>query len=214
MDPDRRIAVLVHEVRSPVAALSAIAEAVAESTDVGRGELVRLCLGACAAIERLVTDITVASVRPIRIDVRTIVCDAALARELAGDVVTVDIDGHLPPVDGDPVRLRQAFDNLLANAFVHATGSGSVEITARATPTAITVSVSDDGPGIPADDLVRIFDAGVRLDADGRGAGLGLAITRAIVGAHGGSLGVDSSPGSGTTFTITLPRSRDRHPDT
>jgi len=213
MTDSDRIAILVHEVRSPVAALSAIADATPESTGAGRRELLRLCFDACLVIERLVTDITGSSVRRVRMDVGTTARDAALARELAGDVVTVDIDARLPAIDGDPVRLRQAVDNLLTNAFVHAAGSGRVEITVRSTPTAIAVSVTDSGPGIPAEDLDRIFHAGVRLHANRSGAGLGLAITRAIVDAHGGSLGVASSPGRGTTFTITLPRS-DRHPDT
>lgn len=209
-----RVAVLVHEVRSPVAALTAIAAVARETSGAGRTELVRLCLGACSSIERLVRDITVASVRPTSVDVGALVRDAARARSLAGDAVEVDIAPALPPVHGDPVRLRQAVDNLLENAVVHAAGSGAVAITVRRTATTVTVSVTDSGPGIPAAELAGIFAPGVRLDPSRRGTGLGLAITKAVVEAHEGSLTVDSSPGRGSTFTIALPHAGDRHPDT
>ena len=210
---DDRIAVLVHEVRSPVAALTAIADAMGETDGPDRAALVRLGLVACTAIERLATDITVASVRPTRVDIGAIVRDAAMARVLAGHTVEVEVDASLEAVQGDPVRLRQALDNLLTNAFVHAGLGGVVEVNARNADAGVTVSVSDSGPGIPAEELGRIFDPGVRLDASRRSAGLGLAITKAIVDAHGGSLTVESPPGRGATFTMTLLRG-DRHPDT
>ena len=70
---------------------------------------------------------------------------------------------------------------------------------------AIEVVVSDTGPGIPADQLDRVFDVGMRLDADAPGAGLGLALSRAIAEAHGGSLAAWSAPGRGAAFTLTLP---------
>lgn len=212
-DPER-IAVLVHEVRSPVAALVAIAEAVREQSASARPELVRLSLDACAAIERLVTDITVASLRPSVVDVGVVVRDAVLARSLTGAQVRVDVESPVPSVHADPVRLRQALDNLLTNATVHAAGSGVVDVAVRSTSIAVVVSVTDRGRGIPPEELDRIFDHGVRLDATRGGAGLGLAITRAIVDAHNGGLTVESPPGGGATFTITLPRPDDRHPDT
>lgn len=213
---ESRIAILVHEVRSPVAALTAIAASARETSRVGRAELVRLCLDACASIERLVRDVTVTSVRVAHVDVGALVRDAVHTRELAGVAVKVEAPHALPPVVGDAVRLRQAVDNLLENAVVHAAGSGPVSVTVRATATAVTVAVADGGPGIPPGDLARIFDPGVRLDPGRRGAGLGLAIAKAIIEAHGGSLTVDSSPGRGATFTINLPRRDDGggHPET
>lgn len=213
-DSERNIVVLVHEVRSPVAALAAVAEALREADASARPELVRLSLDACAAIERLVTDITVASVRSSVVDVGAVVRDAVLARSLAGAEMQLDVGTSLPSVRGDPVRLRQALDNLLTNAIVHAAGTDAVAVTARSTSTAVVVSVTDRGPGVPPEEVDRIFDPGVRLDATRRGTGLGLGIARAIVDAHGGRLTVESPPGSGATFTITLPRHDARHPDT
>ena len=69
----------------------------------------------------------------------------------------------------------------------------------------LVVSVRDSGPGIPTEDLARIFEAGVRLDNTRPGSGLGLAVTRAIAEAHDGTLGVESIAGSGTAFNLALP---------
>jgi signal transduction histidine kinase len=67
------------------------------------------------------------------------------------------------------------------------------------------VSVSNDGEGIPPEEQARIFEPGVRLDRERPGSGLGLTVVRAVVGAHGGEVSVDSEPGAGATFTIALP---------
>jgi signal transduction histidine kinase len=111
--------------------------------------------------------------------------------------------GELPAIDADASRLRQALDNLIANALVHGPADGLVSVRAEAT-SAVLISVTDHGPGIAADELDCIFDIGVRLDPASRGSGFGLPLARAIVDGHGGSLTVTSTPGEGTTFTIAL----------
>jgi signal transduction histidine kinase len=206
-DLDReRLAVLVHEVRSPVAALSAIAETVGESgvDPAVRGELVRLVVGACLGIERIVADVAVASIRFEDVDPRALVVDAVAAARQRGAPVQASVADDLPVLEGDPARLRQALDNLIANAMTHAAPS-DVVVVASATDSAVRIAVSDGGAGIPREDQARIFDAGVRLGTGASGMGLGLALTRAIVEGHGGSLAVASAPGEGATFTIELP---------
>lgn len=204
MSADDRIAILVHEVRSPVAALAAVAEALREPHVAGsRGELVRLAVGACAAIERIVTDIAVASVQLSSVDLAELVRDSVTAHAVAGTDVEARTDPDLPLIDGDPVRLRQALDNLVVNALVHG-GGGPVLVRAECLDERLSVSVTDSGQGIAPLDLERIFESGVRLDEKRPGSGLGLALTRAIVDAHGGAISVESST-RGTTFTITLP---------
>lgn len=207
-DPsDDRLAILVHEVRSPVAALAAVAEAVGDVEDVAaQRELVRLALGACAAIERIVTDIAVASVRPVPLDMDAFVSDVVAASALAGIVVDARVESGLPQVDGDPVRLRQAVDNLITNAVVH--GGGRIVLSAASSAAGVTVSVSDEGESVSTADAERIFEPRVRLDESRAGSGLGLAVTKAIVDAHGGTITVTSMPGRGSTFTITLPTDR------
>ena len=199
-----RLAVLVHEVRSPVAALAAIAEAYRGADGAARRSLVALALAACSGIGRLINDLQVDSVARERVDVGRVAQEAARAAVLAGGVVRTEIEPALPEVDVDPHRLRQAIDNLLTNALRHAP-DGDVLVTVRSDAEALVVSVADAGPGIPADQLGRIFEAGVRLDAARPGSGLGLSIVRSIAEAHGGAVAVESGSGEGATFTIRLP---------
>ncbi len=203
---NRRLAILVHEVRSPVAAILAIGETLASSEvdAASRRELTRLALAACQAIERIVSDAAVASVRLEEVDPVRLLRDAAAAASLEGADVSTSIPAPLPPVEADPGRLRQAIDNLVANAVAH--GHGRVVIAGAVVENTIRISVSDSGPGVAAADRERIFEPGVRVGASRRGEGLGLALSRAIAEAHGGALGVASSPEGGTTFTIELPR--------
>ncbi len=202
-----RLAVLIHEVRSPVAALRAIAETCQgnrlETRE--RRPLVDLAIAACLGIERLIGDVTVSSVRLESVDIGRLVEEAVGAAVLGGESVRAEVDEGLPPLRADPLRLRQALDNLVSNALRHAGSSTEVLIRARPAKAAVLLSVADQGPGIPLDEQEKIFEAGVRLDAARPGSGLGLAVVRAIVEAHGGTLAVESVPGEGTTFTIALP---------
>jgi two-component system sensor histidine kinase BaeS len=205
----KRLAVLVHEVRSPVAALSAIAETIAdpELDASARVELVRLAVSAGESVQRIVTDIAVASIRFEEIAPGGLVRDAAAAAVLRGDRVEVDIAAELPLIRGDPQRLRQALDNLIANAVVHS-GSDDAVVVRGVADEALRISVSDAGVGIAPEEQERIFDVGVRLGTDSGGSGIGLALTRAIVEGHGGALAVTSTPGDGASFTIVLPLGR------
>jgi signal transduction histidine kinase len=108
-------------------------------------------------------------------------------------------------VDGDPVRLRQLLDNLIGNALGHSQSGGAVEVSARRDGASIVVEVADEGEGIPAADLERMFEPGVRLTNDRPGSGLGLAVVRTIAQAHGGEVEVESTPGQGATFRLVLP---------
>jgi signal transduction histidine kinase len=202
-----RLAVLSHELRSSVAALVAIAEAFPESDSGRRLRLVELARAACRNIERLVSDATVASVRFERLDAGLIVRDAAEAAAVGGLPVRAIVDENLPLVDADPLRLRQALDNLIRNALGHSPAGADVVVRARVDVGRVLLSVADRGEGIPEGGLTRIFERGVRLTEDRPGSGLGLSIVRAIAEAHGGSVVVQSAPGQGATFTFALPAS-------
>jgi signal transduction histidine kinase len=116
--------------------------------------------------------------------------------------------GDVPPVEAVPGQLNQVFMNVLGNAGDAITGEGNVWITTRADTD--TVTVRDDGPGIPPALQGRIFDPFFTTKPQGKGTGLGLSISHGIVTEHGGTIDVQSVPGAGTTFTIVLPRQQAR----
>ncbi len=109
----------------------------------------------------------------------------------------------------DPRRLRQVIDNLVSNAVKYSPPGSTVRVAAERTPSGWRVSVQDEGPGITLEDRPQLFQHFARLSAQPTGGekstGLGLAITRRVVEAHGGQIGVDSQPGQGATFWFTLP---------
>jgi signal transduction histidine kinase len=202
-----RLSLLVHEVRSPVAALVAIdAVLVAgDVDDVARVELIGLALAACRGIARVVGDATLTSLDLEEVELGLLVREAAAAASLLGGTVRADVESGLPAVRGDPARLRQALDNLVANGVAHSPQASEVVVSARRTGAGVAISVVDRGDGIAAEDQDRVFEPGIRLARDRPGQGLGLAVARAIALAHGGSLVVESAPGEGSTFTLSIP---------
>ena len=199
-----RFAVLAHEVRSPVAALALITKAFPAADSATRQRLLELAASAVAGLERLLADAAPASLRLERLDAGRLAVDAAETAALGRPEVVAEIEEGLE-VDGDPDRLRQALDNLIANAVGHSPPGGTVTVLARREGGSVVIAVADEGDGIASDDLARIFEPGVRLTATRPGSGLGLAIVRAITQAHGGDVEVQSSPGQGTTFRLVLP---------
>jgi signal transduction histidine kinase len=133
------------------------------------------------------------------------------ARE-KGVVLEVALPAQLPPLVGDADRLVQVFTNVIDNALKHTPAGGRITLSAAA-GAPVEISVADTGSGIPREDLSRIFERFYQVDksrpaSERRGLGLGLAITREIVEAHGGSLRVESQVGQGSRFTVRLPALR------
>jgi len=111
-------------------------------------------------------------------------------------------------VIGDPDRIEQVLENLVANALRHTPAGGAVKLSASTNDGDIVLSVQDSGAGIPAEHLPHVFERFYKVDAarsNGSGSGLGLSISHAIVKRHGGAMHVASRPGE-TTFTVTLPQ--------
>lgn len=200
-----RLALLAHELRSPVAALAAIADAYPASDATQRRRLLELGRSAGRSVQRLAVDASVTSVCLEPLDVGAVVRDATEAALLRGAHVRADVGDALPLVSGDADRLRQALDNLIGNAVGHSPAGAEVLVSAGVREAHVYLAVTDRGEGIPEEAFERVFDPGVRLTDARPGSGLGLAIVRAIAAAHGGSVGVTSSPGRGSTFTLVLP---------
>jgi signal transduction histidine kinase len=122
--------------------------------------------------------------------------------------VQVALEERPLPVRGDPDRLAQVVGNLLSNAIKYSPEGGTVELAAKRSDSGVRVIVRDEGLGIPEDQQERIFTKFFRGDAGATGitgTGLGLAVSREIVEAHGGSIGFDSDPATGSTFWVELP---------
>ena len=182
--------VVVHELRSPVAALTALAPAAAEMPAAERPRAVALAIAAARDIERILTDAEPVSLRRESVDL------GAVAAALYTEAVAVSVAGH-PKVEGDPTRLRQALANLVANGLRH---GSRVTIDVRERDGQVVLDVADDGPGV--DPTVEVFARG----ASGTGSsGLGLWLARAIAEAHGGTLELVPAAGRGACFRFSLP---------
>ena len=149
-------------------------------------------------------------------DLRPLVAEAVETAGMLGETAEITVRATLPegpvilPVDGG--RIRQLLLNLVTNAVKYTPSGGAVSLGLVDTGSAVMITVSDTGIGIAAGDLPHVFDRFWRADlartrtGDRPGFGLGLAISRWIVEAHGGTIVVQSRPGRGSTFTVTLPR--------
>ncbi len=211
-----------HELRNPLHVLRGNLQAMLDGVyPLDRGEVSRL-LDQTGHLTTLVNDLQELALAEARrlpmdkemIDTGQLVKESAEAfRPLAateGIDLRVELLGPPPTVYADRARLRQVLQNLLWNAVRHTPAGGRILLSVENIDGMATITVQDNGEGIAADHLPRVFDRFYRTDASrdrqSGGAGLGLAIVKATVEAHDGSVSVSSpGPGQGSTFTITLP---------
>lgn len=140
---------------------------------------------------------------------RAAVAQFARVAEAEGVQLTLAAEDGLPQVAGDADRLAQVLTNLLGNAVRHTPPGGEIAVRVERAGPQVRIQVADSGTGIAAEDLPHVFDRFYRGDKSrsrrNGGAGLGLAIARQLVAAHGGQIEVSSAVGQGTTFTVWLP---------
>lgn len=216
------VADVSHELRSPLTSIKGFAQAMVDGTAKGK----EAQLKAATVIEdeskrmmRLVEELLEFSrlesgqVNMARqpVDLKELLNQCfeifLMRAQEKGVNLKIDIE-PLPPVTGDIDRLEQVFNNLLDNALKHTPAGGNISIDARRTnPNFAEISITDTGPGIPAEQMRHVFERFYRADASAgkAGAGLGLAIARQIVLAHGGDIGAKSTLGKGTEFVVRLP---------
>jgi signal transduction histidine kinase len=218
------VADVSHELRTPISALKMYAELLSDGKvdEPTRAEFLQRSSEQIARLEWLSTnllDLSRIDAGIFPLDMRTgdlrdptqavvqAMSEVAVARGIA-------LDSQVParPVElrFDRERIVQLLTNLVGNALKFTPSGGSVSVRLDDGPDAVTVEVRDSGPGIPADELPRIFERFYRGtntgEARASGSGLGLAIVRSIVEMHGGEIDVASVLGEGTTFRISLPR--------
>lgn len=220
------IANVSHELKTPIAAIGLLAEAVKEASD--QPDLVRDFAKSLVKESRRLGELSRDVIRlseaqstlmpedrePVRL--AALVRDEVEAhREYAGgrgvEIAFTDPDPEdaEATIIGKPAALGVAVANLLSNAIKYSPEGGRVGVGTSCSGREFTITVTDQGPGIDAEHLPRIFERFYRVDdsrsREGGGTGLGLAITRHTVRAHGGEVTVWSQPGQGSTFTIALP---------
>ena len=212
---------LAHEIRTPVSVLEAYLEAIedgvktldAQTVAVLReqtGRLVRFSADAAALAKAEEGHATITSEWVDSGRLARSVCDTHADRYAAKGVRLTARVLDAPHLWGDRQRLAQVLGNLLDNALRHTPADGHVVLTVAATGSDVVFTVTDDGEGVSADHLPRLFERFYRADAarnrDRGGAGIGLAIAKALTEAHGGHISAASrGPGTGTTFTVTVP---------
>lgn len=215
-----------HEMRTPLAVISAHAQVAAEMLRQGKagqsGEKVLSALNTVTEeanrVARMARDaMDLASARDAagsmeKVDLGELLKATAETclplLEKRGNRLTLDVPDKLPPVLGDADRLTQVVINLISNANEH-TKDGRITVRANreiapTTENSILTEISDTGTGIAADLIPKVFERGVK-DAESEGGGLGLALCRAIVESHGGTIGIDSAPDRGTRVFFHLP---------
>ena len=209
---------VAHDLRTPMTRLRVTAESALATNDAVRHrEALSDCLEESDRVLSMLTtlmDISEAETGTIKLNVSAVDL-AKLAGEViavyedtaedAGVVLTASVVDHLM-VNADRDRLRQALANLVDNAIKYTPSGGRVDVAARAGEGRVSISVRDTGAGIPEHEIPRIWDRLYRGDQSRttRGLGLGLSLVRASVEAQGGTVTVESQPGRGSTFTITL----------
>ena len=216
------VAHVSHELRTPLTAIRGYVEALSEgdANEEERRRFLAIIARHTQRMERLVKDL----LRLARLDagqesVDLITCDTrALAETLVADVtpavaergqrIVVTIEPGAETVRADPAKLHDALRNLVANAITYAPAQSAIRVDAVREGGRVAISVADEGPGIPEEDLSRVFERFYRVDKsrarDPGGTGLGLAIVKHLVELHGGTVRAENRPDGGARFTITI----------
>jgi two-component system sensor histidine kinase BaeS len=217
----RFLAGVAHELRTPLTILKANLEGVRDGVIESTTDQVASMTEEIDRMTKLVgdlRDLTLLEAGQLKLDKAAIDLNETVGNVVlrvnplaAGQGVAIEADlaGGLPLVQGDVVRMTQVLDNLLLNAVKYTEPGGQVRVKSGRSGALVTIEIIDNGAGIAAEDLPHIFEHFYRADpsrakASG-GSGLGLAIVRQIVDAHGGNIEVESRPGHGSRFIVSLP---------
>jgi signal transduction histidine kinase len=215
------VANVSHELKTPISALRAHLENLLDGVEQPDPETLQVMLAQSERLGRLVEQLLdlsriesgdvplrrqLVALAPL---VSEVLSEIGVARADRGVHLSGDISSEVPPVFADRERVHQVLFNLLDNAVRFTPSGGEVRVTAERHNGSVDVHVADTGPGIPSEHLPRLFERFYRVDParsrDDGGTGIGLAIARSVVEAHGGRIWADSEPGRGSVFTFELP---------
>jgi len=213
-----------HELRSPLTSVQGFAELLMlerEKLTPKQAETVEIILDNTRHVVRLLNDLLDLArsdagrltIAPSPTEVAPLVEEATRTlraqAEARGQELREEIEAGLPLVNADRDRIRQILVNLLTNANEYCPEGAAIEVKAQQLGAEVEIAVSDNGPGIPSDQLEHIFERFTRGDAGMTqrvgGTGLGLAISKSLVELHGGTIAAESTVGAGSTFRVRLP---------
>jgi signal transduction histidine kinase len=216
-----------HELRTPLTAMkmsidTLLASLKPEEGDGARDRLLRNIARNTDYLDRLIDDLLnmtrlesgMLRLRRVRVEPKDVILDSVESVrslvEAKHQHLRVELPARVPPLRADRARLRQILVNLLVNASLNTRRRGMITLRTEEQESSLVISVSDTGPGIPKEEQERIFERFYRSSRAKRthraGLGLGLPIARALTELHGGRIWVESEPGKGSTFSISLPK--------
>lgn len=214
---------IAHELRNPLAVLQSSLEALADGIYAPTPENLDPALAQVQTLNRLVEDLrtlALADAGQLRLDLQPVDLNALVARvaesyreslQAQGIMLRLALDPDVAPVTADYARLTQVLNNILSNAIRYVTPGCEVALSTRPDGDGTVVYIVDNGPGVPDDQLSRLFDRFWRADPsrnrDTGGSGLGLAIVHQIIEAHAGKIWAERTPGGGLTLAFRLPTS-------
>ena len=219
------VANVSHELKTPITAIRAHLENLLDGVEEPEPEILQVMLAQSERLGRLVEQLLDLSKLesgevPLRREEMTlaplvaqVMSEIEVARADRDVALSSDLPENLPAIEADPERVHQVIFNLVDNAVRFTPEGGEVRIEAHRHDGSVEVSVADTGVGIPPEALPRLFERFYRVDSsrargeDG-GTGIGLAIARSVVEAHGGTIRAESEPGHGSVFTFDLPLAR------
>jgi PAS domain S-box-containing protein len=214
------LATIAHDLRNPLGSVLLNANLLAHTLPASEGRARRRAEAiarAATSASRIIDDLMAVaaiesgklSVTQERVDARTIVFEAVETLEPIGAERSIRLLPELRSEPGevlaDREQIARVLSNLLGNALKFSPEESTIRVLAEASGSSVRFTVADEGPGIAPDLAARIFDRGFQVRRAGGGLGLGLAIAKGIVQAHGGAIGVESEPGKGARFWFTLP---------
>jgi two-component system, OmpR family, sensor histidine kinase KdpD len=207
-----------HDLRTPLSSIIASAGSLrqrdVEWTEEERREFAEAIESEAERLNRLVGNlldlsrIEAGSIRPEKswYDIGSLIDESAgrLRGVTARHKLVIDVPEDLPPIEFDYIEIDQVISNLIENAVKHTPPNTEIRLSAAVSGGEVQVEVTDTGPGVPADAMSHVFDPFYRRSAAG-GSGLGLAVAKGLVEAHGGRIWVENRPEGGARFVFTLP---------
>lgn len=213
---------VAHELRTPLASIGSHLEAMLEKVWEPTPQRLKSCYEEILRLGKIVADLErlqraesgdpdIQKTETDLLRLARSVC-ASFESRLAGKNLKFEIKGEPSFIYIDKDRIGGVISNLMSNAIKYTPEGGRIEISVKDLADASLLTVEDDGIGIPEEELPFIFERFYRADKsrnrDTGGAGIGLAVVKSVINAHGGSITAESRPGQGSRFRITLPKSR------